>query len=132
MMDRHPRLRTRFALETVLPSDPAILEADVLRVLRAQAPDIITVRPSTSPDRPVVPGHRAVPSLPRGAPDLVLLAPGGRTACLRIRTQAARPSSDERAFQDLCRQQNIPFAIVRSAGEAASALRRFGFAGEAS
>ncbi len=122
--------RGRFALDTVLPADPALIEADVLRLLRDRAPAVLAVRPSAAPDRPPVPGRRGAPAFPRGAPDLVLLAPGGRTACVKIRTQAARPTRDEAAFEDLCRQQGIPFAVVRSAAEAAEALRRFGFAGE--
>lgn len=122
--------RSRFALDTVLPADPALIEADVLRLLQDRAPAVLAVRPSASPDRPQVPGRREAPALPRGAPDLVLLAPGGRTACVKIRTQAARPTRDEAAFEDLCRQQGIPFAVVRSAAEAAEALQRFGFAGE--
>lgn len=123
--------RTRFALETVLPSDRAVIEADVLRFLHERAPAVLAVRPSSAPDRPPLPGHRAVPALPRGAPDLVLLAPGGRTACLKIRTQAEGLTRDEAAFADLCRQQGIPFAAVRSVAEAATALGRFGFATEA-
>lgn len=122
--------RARFALDTVLPADPALIEADVLRLLQDRAPSVLAVRPSASPDRPPVPGRREAPAFPRGAPDLVLLAPGGRTACVKIRTQAARPTRDEAAFEDLCRQQGIPFAVVRSAAEAAEALQRFGFAGE--
>lgn len=122
------RLRTRFALDTVLPADAALIEADVLRLLQDRAPEVLAVRPSAAPDRPAMPGRRAVPTLPRGVPDLVLLAPGGRSACLRIRTQAARPTRDEAGFEDLCRQQGIPFAVVRSAGEAEAALARFGFA----
>lgn len=122
--------RARFALDTVLPADPALIEADVLRLLQDRAPAVLAVRPSSAPDRPPVPGRRGAPAFPRGAPDLVLLAPGGRTACVKIRTQAARPTRDEAAFEDLCRQQGIPFAVVRSAAEAAEALRRFGFAGE--
>lgn len=122
--------RARFALDTILPADPALIEAEVLRLLQDRAPAVLAVRPSASPDRPPVPGRRKTPVFPRGAPDLVLLAPGGRTACVKIRTQAARPTRDEAAFEDLCRQQGIPFAVVRSAAEADEALRRFGFARE--
>lgn len=122
--------RTRFALDTALPADPALIEADVLRLLQDRAPAVLAVRPSASPDRPPVPGRRKAPAFPRGAPDLVLLAPGGRTACVKIRTQAARPTREEAAFEDLCRQQGIPFAVVRSVEEAAAALLRFGFSPE--
>ena len=72
------------------------------------------------------PGHRTPPPFVRGVPDLVLLLPRGRTACLRIKTQADRLSREQVMFGDLCRQQGIPFAVVRSAPEARDALTRFG------
>ena len=120
------RARLRFGLDTVLPSDPATVEADVLRVLECRRPDVLAVRPSRSPDRRLPPGHREVPPLPRGVPDLVLLGPGGRTACLAFHAQADRPTREETAFADLCRQHGIPFAAVRSTAEARRALARFG------
>lgn len=125
------RKRRRFGLDTVLPADPAVIEGEVLRLLRAEAPDLLSVRPSAAPDRRPAPGHRAVPRFVRGVPDLLLLAPGGRSACLSIRAQADRPTADQLAFQDLCRQRGIPFAAVRSGPEARAALRRFGLLGGA-
>lgn len=121
-----PRIRRRFGLDTVLAADPAVIEAEVLRLLATLDPAVLAVRPSTHPDRVVSPGHRAAPAFVPGAPDLLLLLPGGRTACLKIRSQAMRLTRDERAFGDLCQQRGIPFAIVRSAAEARTALARFG------
>jgi hypothetical protein len=118
--------RRRFGLDTLLPADPAVIEADILRLLARLEPDVITVRPSPSPDRPRPAGHRPVPSFLPGQPDLLLLLPGGRSACLKIRTQAMRLSRDQASFGDLCAQRGIPFAVVRSAAEARDALRRLG------
>jgi hypothetical protein len=126
-----PAPRRRFGLETLLPTDPAIIEAQVLRLL-ARHPEVLAVRPSASPDRPVRAGHRPGPAFVPGAPDLLLLLPGGRTICLKIRTQAERLSRQEAVFGDLCRERGIPFAVVRSVAEARAALARFGIAiGEA-
>ena len=121
------RRRRGFGLDTLLPADPAVIEAQVLRLL-AGTPDVLAVRPAASPDRARPPGHRPAPAYPKGAPDLLLLLPGGRSACLKIRTQAERASRDEAAFADLCRQRRIPYAVVRSAAEARAALRGFGVA----
>lgn len=121
-----PRARRRFGLDTVLATDPAVIEAEVLRLLATLEPAVLAVRPSPHPDRAPPPGHRAVPAFVPGAPDLLLLLPGGRTACLNIRSQAMRLTREQRAFGDLCQQRGIPFAIVRSAAEARAALARFG------
>ncbi len=118
--------RRRFGLDTVLPADPLVVEAQVLRMLAAADPSLIVVRPSDRPDRVPPDGHRPVPGLPPGAPDLLLLGSQGRTACLKIKTQAARLSRDQAAFADLCRARDVPFAVVRSPGEARAALVRFG------
>lgn len=118
--------RRGFGLDTPLPADPAIIEAQVLRLLAGTRPEILAIRPSTTPDRQRPPGHRTAPAFVAGVPDLLLLLPGGKTACLKIRTQAERLSRDEVAFGDLCRQRAIPFAVVRSLAEARAALARFG------
>ena len=120
------RRRRGFGLDTLLPADPGIIEAQVLRLLSDAAPDVLAIRPSAKPDRPAPVGHRAVPPFVPGAPDLLLLLPGGRTACLKIRTQAERLSPEQAAFSDLCRQRRIPFAVVRSLAEARAALIGFG------
>ncbi len=118
--------RRGFGLDTLLPADPTLVEAGVLRLLSSDAPEVIAIRPANQPDRPPSPGHRAVPSFVAGAPDLLLLLPGGKSACLRIRSQAERLSRDQVAFRDLCGQRGIPYAVVRSLAEARSALVRFG------
>lgn len=118
--------RRRFGLDTVLPADARIVEAQVLRMLADAGPDLIVVRPSDRPDRAPPQGHRAVPPLPPGAPDLLVLGPDGRAACLKIKTQAGRLSRDQSAFADRCRERRVPFAVVRSLAEARAALVRFG------
>ena len=124
--------RRAFSLDTALPADPAVLEAQILRLLSEAAPAIIAIRPSNSPERAPRDGHRTPPPFVKGVPDLILLLPRGRTACLRIKTQADRLSREQVMFGDLCRQRGIPFAVVRSAPEARDALIRFGVApGEA-
>lgn len=120
------RTRRRFGLDTVLPADARVVEAQVLRLLAAADAEVIVVRPSETPDRAPPHGHRAVPSLPPGAPDLLLLGPEGRAACLKIKTQAERLSRDQAAFAALCRRRGVPFAVVRSLAEARAALVRFG------
>jgi hypothetical protein len=120
------RRRRGFGLDTSLPADPALIEAEVLRLLAARAPDALVLRPSERPDRPVPSGHRAVPAFVGGAPDLLLLLPGGKSFCLKIRTQAERLSREQAAFGDLCRQRGIPYAVVRSLAEARAALRGAG------
>lgn len=126
--DRPAPRRRRFGLDTLLPADPAVIEADILRLLARIEPDVITVRPSPSPDRARPAGHRPVPSFLPGQPDLLLLMPGGRTACLKIRTQAMRLSREQASFGDLCAQRGIPFVVVRSVAEARDALKRLGLA----
>lgn len=115
-----------FSLDTALPADPAVLEAQVLRLLSEAAPAIIAIRPSDNPERAARDGHRTPPPFVKGVPDLILLLPQGRTACLRIKTQANRLTREQVMFGDLCRQRGIPFAVVRSAPEARDALIRFG------
>lgn len=97
----------------------------MLRLLAEADPNLVIVRPSQQPDRVPPPGHRPVPALPSGAPDLLLLGPEGRAACLKIKTQADRLSRDQTAFADLCRRRGIPYAVVRSLDEARAALVRF-------
>ncbi len=115
-----------FGLDSPLPADPAIVEAQILRLLSTAEPDLIVVRPARDPEHARPPGHRAVPAFVAGVPDLLLLGRSGKVACLKIKTQAARLSPDQAAFGDLCRQLGIPFAVVRSLNEARSALARFG------
>ncbi len=118
--------RRRFGLDTLLPADPAVIEAEILRFLARLDPAVIIVRPSPAPDRPPPAGHRPVPAFVPGPPDLLLLLPGGRTACLKIRTQAMRLTRDQASFGELCTQRGIPFAVVRSVAEARHALARLG------
>ena len=118
--------RRGFGLDSPLPADPRIVEAQILRLLRNGSPEVIVVRPSRAPDHAPKAGHRPVPAFLDGTPDLLLLAPGGRVACLKIRTQAIPLSRAEQAFAGLCRQHAIPFAAVRSLAEAHAALARFG------
>jgi hypothetical protein len=119
--------RRRFGLDTTLPADPAVIEAGVLRLIGAIAPDAIAMRPAPRPDRAPPAGHRPVPAFVPGAPDLLLLLPGGRTACLKIRTQAMRLTRDQASFGALCQERGIPFAVVRSVEEARIALAALGF-----
>ena len=122
------RNRRRFGLDTLLPADPAVIEAGVLRLIGDIAPDAIPVRPASQPDRASPVGHRPVPAFVAGAPDLLLLLPGGRSACLKIRTQAMRLTADQASFGALCEERGIPFAVVRSVEEARAALVRLGVA----
>jgi hypothetical protein len=120
------RRRRGFGLETPLPADPALIEAEVLRLLSTRAPEVLAIRPSAKPDRAIPPGHRAVPAFVSGTPDLLLLLPGGKSFCLKIRAQAERLSRDQAAFGDLCRERGIPYVVVRSLAEARAALLRVG------
>ncbi|WP_131194723.1 hypothetical protein [Lichenihabitans psoromatis] len=117
-----PGRRRSFGLDTMQPANAATIEAEVLRILAAEAPHVLTIRPSTQPDRARPAGHRAVPAFVGGTPDLLLLFPGGRSLCLKIRTQAERLSHDHVAFGHLCRHRDIPYVVVRSVAEARRAL----------
>ena len=67
-----------------------------------------------------------MPTFVSGVPDLLLLLPGGRSACLKIRTQAMRLTREQAGFASLCQQRGIPFAVIRSVAEARDALHRLG------
>ena len=110
------RRRRRFGLDAPLPADPRIVERAVLRHLAERCPAVLVlaVTPvAKEPDEP-----RSGIDLATGLPDLLLLLPAGRLACLKIKTQAQTLTRAQRAFADLCRERAIPFHIVRSLPEA--------------
>ena len=75
---------------------------------------------------------RSAASLSRAAPvkrgverpDLLLLAPGGRSLFLKVKPQAEDLSRAHRAFADLCRGCAVPLLVVRSLAEARQAFDR--------
>ena len=110
--------RRRFGLDTPLPADRAIIERSILRHLRAQRPAVVAF-PLQADRRPSGAGLAGA-----GAPDLLLLAPGGRTVFVRIKLQAETLPRAHRAFADLCRACGVPLVVVRSLAEAQAAFDR--------
>lgn len=113
--------RRRFGLEAPLPADPHVIERAVLRHLAEHHPAVLAlaVTRAATPEK----GGPHV-DVAAGVPDLLLLYPGGRLACLKIKTQAQTLSTAQKAFADLCRGQGIPFHIVRSLSEGRAVFER--------
>ena len=61
-----------------------------------------------------------------GFADLVVVAEG-RVAFLEVKTAKGRLSEDQQAFRDIIRAQGLPYAVVRSIGDALCALGSHGF-----
>jgi hypothetical protein len=61
-----------------------------------------------------------------GAPDLVIIAEGGRAFCMEVKTEEGKLSTRQEVFRDRCRELGIPYVVVRSVGECVEQLRTWG------
>jgi hypothetical protein len=124
--DASPPARRRFGLDTPLPADRRTVERAVLRHLAECRPDVVPL--SLNGGVPAGPAGQLLRApVEAGLPDLLLLAPKGRVAFVKIKTQAEELSRANRAFDDLCRERAIPFVVVRSLPEALRAFDKLGF-----
>ena len=121
----------RFGLDAPLPADRQVIERAILRHIREYRRSVVVLGlgKQASPQRDRT-AYDAV-QLAAGAPDLLLLMPGGRVAFLTIKTQAQDLSRAQRAFGDVCRERAIPLHVVRSLAEARRALDHLGVSSSA-
>lgn len=108
------RRRRAFGLDSPLPADRHAILRAVLRHLAEQRPSVVAFWLGESPSAP---DHDGVEG-----PDLLLLAPGGRSAFVTIKPQAAKLTRAHRSFADLCRSCAMPLLVVRSLPEAKRAF----------
>lgn len=104
------RRRRGFGLDSPLPADRRVILRAILRHL-AEARSAVTAFALAGPD---------------GTPDLLLLAPKGRSLFVTIKPQAEDLTREHRAFADLCRAAAAPLVVVRSLPEARQAFDRLG------
>jgi hypothetical protein len=116
--------RRKFGLDTPLPADPRIVERAILRHIAECRPTFVALALKGECPREAagLHGEGCRITLEAGVPDLMLMLPGGRLAFLKIKTQAQDLSQAHRAFADLCRERDIPLAVVRSLSEARPVL----------
>lgn len=113
------RRRRGFGLDSPLPADRRVILRAVLRHLAEDRPAVVVfglaaaAPPSGPADRQTVDG-----------PDLLLLAPAGRSLFVTVKPQAADLGRAHRAFADLCRSCAVPLLVVRSLPEARRAFDR--------
>ncbi|MDX7953766.1 hypothetical protein P7D22_21615, partial [Lichenihabitans sp. Uapishka_5] len=102
-------------LDSPLPADRRVVLRAVVRHLETARPTVVVVG---------LAGDIAAPGPEAGAPDLMLLAPGGRCVFVQIKTQAAELTRPQKGFADLCRGCAVPLLVVRSLPEACAAFDR--------
>jgi hypothetical protein len=102
--------RRGFGLDSPLPADRRVILRAVLRHLAEERPAVIALTLSGR----------------GGTPDLMLLAPKGRSLFVTIKPQAEDLTRAHRAFADLCRAAAVPLVVVRSLPEARQAFDRLG------
>ena len=96
--------RRGFGLDSPLPADRRIILRAVLRHLAEERPTVVVfglagakLKPDAGATRDAV-----------GGPDLLLLAPGGRSVFVTVKPQAIDLTRAHRAFADLCRSCAVP------------------------
>ncbi len=114
------RKRRGFGLDSPLPADRRIILRAVLRHLATERPAVVVLGLGAETPVPRTAAGRVNPE----APDLLLLAPGGRSVFVKIKLQAEDLTRDHRAFADLCRSCAVPLVVVRSLPEARQAFDR--------
>ncbi|MBE7220367.1 MAG: hypothetical protein INR64_18005 [Caulobacteraceae bacterium] len=102
--------RRGFGLDSPLPADRRVILRAVLRHLAEERPAVVALTLSGS----------------GGTPDLMLLAPKGRSLFVTIKPQAEDLTRAHRTFADLCRAAAVPLVVVRSLPEARQAFDRLG------
>ncbi len=117
------RRRRAFGLDHARRPDLSRIEAELLARLADARPEVVSLR-------------LRVTGADEDAPALVLLAPDGRIAVLRIvgrpeqpdraAGDRAAPDRAARALEAACRRSRIPFATLTHAQDARAALRRCG------
>ena len=114
------RRRRGFGLDSPLPADRRVILRALLRHLAEERPDVVVLGRG---DRLAPPSAATAPDA-IGSPDLLLLAPGGRTVFVTVKPQAAALTRAHRAFAALCRSCAVPLVVVRSLPEACRAFDR--------
>ncbi len=61
-----------------------------------------------------------------GVPDISLILPGGQAAFMEIKSPTGRLSPAQRAFRDAATKLGAKWSVVRSVGDAATALELWG------
>ncbi|MCW6507727.1 VRR-NUC domain-containing protein [Lichenifustis flavocetrariae] len=115
------RSRRKFGLDAPLPADRRIIERALLRHLAECRPEVVVLALRQDTSRPDTAANAPIP-VSAGVPDLLLLAPKGRSLFVKIKTQAEDLSRADRAFADLCQQRGIPLVVVRCLPEARRAF----------
>jgi len=68
-------------------------------------------------------GKRLFRGAPTGTPDVFCVLPGGRLIGLEVKTPKGRQSPGQKAWQERAERTGVPYAVVRSAGEALRFVR---------
>jgi hypothetical protein len=61
-----------------------------------------------------------------GVPDICLVRPGGAAAYLELKSAKGRQTSEQIAFEQLCKTNGSPYAIARTIDEAITTLTAWG------
>ena len=58
-----------------------------------------------------------------GVSDLVFMLPGGKCACMELKTPSGRLSPKQRDFREVCDELDVPYVICRSLEDVEDNLR---------
>jgi hypothetical protein len=105
----------------------AKVQSSILEWIKLAAPDVLAFHVPNG-------GLRSKPEAARlrwqgvlaGAPDLVFVAPGGRTFFGEVKTATGRLSAEQRAVHDAFVALGRPVAILRGIDDARAAFREWG------
>jgi hypothetical protein len=102
----------------------AKVQSSILEWIRLAAPDILVFHVPNGGLRSKVEAARLKwQGVRLGAPDLVIVAPGGRTFFAEIKTATGRLSAEQRALHDAFAALGSPVALLRSIDDTREAFR---------
>ena len=106
-----------------------LLYLEALRIYAAHAPNG-SVLAGDAKARAIQSNALKKAGVKPGFPDLILIkrdTEGSRVGFFEIKRESGKLSPEQEAFSDLCTDWRLPFAVVRSVGDAQTALTQWGW-----
>ena len=118
------RRRGSFGLDGRRKSTEREIQSSIVKWARLVAPDARTIHVPMNQTTEIAGALMNAAGAVKGVPDLIVIAPGGKTLFMEVKTPEGRLSPDQKKFAGDLQSMGHQYALVRSIDDARVAFAR--------